>query len=106
MASVFNAYLAYQFIKILTTPWEETEAFKNGVIDATGKQLKKTGELKTQEQKKSFTIFHKIIFNLKRILSKFPGGKSRIASYAAAMALLKENNENLREDDLELLEIF
>lgn len=104
MASVFNAYLAYQFIKILTTPWEETEAFKNGVIDATGKQLKKTGELKTQEQKKSFTIFHKIIFNLKRILSKFPGGKSRIASYAAAMALLKENNENLREDDLELLE--
>jgi len=104
MASVFNAYLAYQFIKILTTPWEETEAFKNGVIDATGKQLKKTGELKTQEQKNSFTIFHKIIFNLKRILSKFPGGKSRIASYAAAMALLKENNDNLREDDLELLE--
>ncbi len=104
MASVFNAYLAYQFIKILTTPWEETEAYKNGVVDASGKQLKKSGDLKTDAEKKSFTIFHKIIFNLKRILSKFPGGKSRIASYAAAMALLKENNENLKEEDLNLLE--
>ena len=104
MASVFNAYLAYQFIKLLTTPWNETEAFKNGVVDKNGVQLKKTNQLKTPSEKKSFTIFHKIAFNLRRILSKFPGGKSRIASYAAAIALLKENRYGLREEDIDLLQ--
>ena len=104
MASVFNAYLAYQFIKLLTTPWDETEAFKNGVVDKNGVQLKKTNQLKTSSEKKSFTIFHKIAFNLRRILSKFPGGKSRIASYAAAIALLKENRYGLREEDIDLLQ--
>lgn len=104
MASVFNAYLAYQFIKLLTTPWNETEAFKNGVVDKNGVQLKKTNQLKTSSEKKSFTIFHKIAFNLRRILSKFPGGKSRIASYAAAIALLKENRYGLREEDIDLLQ--
>ena len=104
MASVFNAYLAYQFIKLLTTPWDETEAFKNGIVDKNGAQLKKTNQLKTSSEKKSFTVFHKIAFNLRRILAKFPGGKSRIASYAAAMALLRENTENLKEEDLMMLE--
>ena len=105
MASVFNAYLAYQFIKLLTTPWSETEAFKNGIIDDKGNKLKKSNQLKTDAEKKSFTVFHKIIFNLKRILEKFPGGRSRIATYAAAMALLKENKENLKQEDLQLLEV-
>ena len=62
MASVFKAYLAYQFIKLLTTPWDETEAFKNGVVDKNGAQLKKTNQLKTSSEKKSFTVFHKIKF--------------------------------------------
>jgi hypothetical protein len=105
MASVFNAYLAYQFIKILTTPWNETEAFKNGIVDDEGNILKNSNQLKTDAEKKSFTVFHKIIFNLKRILEKFPGGKSRIATYAAAMALLKENKENLKQEDSQLLEV-
>ena len=60
--------------------------------------------MKTPSEKKSFTIFHKIAFNLRRILSKFPGGKSRIASYAAAIALLKENRYGLRKEDIDLLQ--
>ena len=52
MASVFNAYLAYQFIKILTTPWNETEAFKNGIVDDEGNILKNSNQLKTDAEKK------------------------------------------------------
>ena len=40
MASVFNAFLAYKFIKVITTPWKEMEAFEHGIVDANGKQLK------------------------------------------------------------------
>ncbi len=101
MAGVFNAFLAYKFIKILTTPFDEQEAFDLGIIDDEGTVINKPT---SRDQKKSYTTFHKIIFNLKKILAKFPGGKSRIASYAAAMALLKENNEGLRPSDINVME--
>ena len=87
MAGVFNAFLAYRFIKILTTPFDEQDTFAKGIIDDEGNVLKTSRDLKSRDEKKSFTTFHKIIFNLKKILAKFPGGKSRIASYAAALAL-------------------
>lgn len=100
MASVFNAFLAYRFIKILTSDWRDTDAYKTGVVDANGIQLKKTTELKTALEKKSYTIFHKIIFNIKRLLQRFPGGRSRIASYAAALALLRESDEIVESDKI------
>jgi len=104
MAGVFNAFLAYKFIKILTADWKQQDAFDLGIIDDNGKVLKKSGELKSRKEKQAFTTFHKIIFNLKRILAKFPGGSSKIATYAAAMALLKENEEGLQDSDIMLME--
>ena len=105
MASVFNAFLAYKFIKVITTPWKDMEAFEHGIVDENGKQLKKTNQLKTSEEKSSYTLFHRLIFNLKRILEKFPFGKSRIASYAAAFALLREErNKSLKDVDDETYE--
>ena len=98
MASVFNAFLAYKFIKVITTPWKDMEAFEYGIVDANGKQLKKTNQLKTSEERASYTLFHRLIFNLKRILEKFPFGKSRIASYAAAFALLREERDRSLKD--------
>ena len=38
-------YLAYQFIKKLTTPFKDTEAYKLGIIDEKGKVLKKRSSL-------------------------------------------------------------
>ena len=57
MASVFNAFLAYKFIKVITTPWKDMEAFEHGIVDANGKQLKKSNQLKTSEDKSSRFIF-------------------------------------------------
>ena len=97
MASVFNAFVAYQFIKTLTTKWKDMPAFDLGIVDEDGIQLKKTADLKTQKEKSAYTLFHRLVFNLKRILEKFPFGRSRIASYAAAFALLKEYREDYPE---------
>ena len=104
MASVFNAFIAYQFLKTLTNKWDQMEAYKLGIIDKNGKQLKKTAELETAKEKQAYTIFHRLVFNLKRVLERFPFGKSRIASYSAAFALLKESRDDFSDDEYELME--
>lgn len=88
-----DAFIAYKFIKVITTPWKETEAYKLGIIDENGKILKKRKELKLSTEKNAYTVFHTLCWNVKKLLEKLPGGKTRIASFAAALYLLKENTE-------------
>ena len=88
----FDAFLLFQFLRKLTTPFQKTKAFKLGIIDKDGNLLKKRSELKTKEEKNAFTLFDLLVTNLKRFIQKFPGGKSNIATYAAALWLMKESN--------------
>jgi hypothetical protein len=85
---VVDLILVYQFLKRLTTPFDQTEAFKLGLIDKDGKKLKSA---ETPEEKQAMGYFDRLVFNLKRLLGKVPGGKSRLASYAAALLLLRES---------------
>ena len=98
-----DLFMTYKFIRLLTTKWNKTEAYKTGVIDDKGKLLVK-GKDQTEKQKKSYQLFDKMVFNLKRILEKVPFGKSQIASYAAALFLLKEETDMAEEDILKVLE--
>ncbi len=91
---------AFKFLRTLTKPWNKMEAFKLGIVDKDGKVLKKAKELETPEEKSAYTIFHRLVFNVKRLIGKVPGGKSTIGSYAAALFLLKEHT-NLSEEDIE-----
>tara|TARA_A100001515_G_scaffold22973_1_gene17659 strand:- start:3705 stop:4304 length:600 start_codon:yes stop_codon:yes gene_type:complete len=83
----------FRFLRLLTTPFEETEAFKRGIIDKDGKRLK-SFTLNTMDNREIYrdyyTPFHRLVFNIKKIMAKAPGGGSRLASYAAALYLLKE----------------
>lgn len=88
-----DIFYTYRFIRILTTKWEDMEAYELGIIDENGNNLKKTNQLKTTEEKDAYTTFHRLVFNIKRLLEKLPFGKSKLASYAAALFLLKENTE-------------
>jgi len=90
ISTAANAYFTFKFLRKLTQKWEDMEAFELGIIDADGKVLKKSRDLKTSEEKAAYTIFDRLAFNIKRILEKLPFGKTRIASYAAALYLLKE----------------
>lgn len=82
---------AFRFLRLLTTPFNKTEAFKLGIVDANGKVLKKGRELKNPDEKAAYTVFHRLVFNLKRLLSKVPGGKTVLGTYAAALYLIKEH---------------
>lgn len=85
-----DLYYTFRFLKLLVTPWEEMDAFKYGIIDQQGNILRKSSELKKDAERSSYTTFHRLVFNLKKLLNKVPLGKTRIASYAAALYLLKE----------------
>jgi hypothetical protein len=88
MAGKFSdLILVYQFIKRLTTPFDKTEAFKLGIIDGSGKKVKSP---ETTAEKNSYGYYDRMVFNLKKMLEKVPGGKSKIGSYAAALFLIKE----------------
>jgi hypothetical protein len=71
MASrLVDTLITYRIVKLLVTPFEKQEAFKQGIIDKDGKVLKKNKELKTQAEKKAYTFLHRFVFNLKRILKR------------------------------------
>lgn len=97
-----DTFVTYQFIKRLATPFEKWDAYKYGIIDKDGKLLRKSSTLKTQEEKNSWRYFDRLVANLKKLLGKVPGGKSRIASYAAALLLLREEEYLKTLDDDEL----
>jgi len=85
--------ITYRVIKLLVTPFERQEAFRQGIIDKDGNVLRKFNTLKTTAEKKSYTLLHRFVFNLKRILQKVGLG-GRLGSFAVALALLlRENKE-------------
>jgi len=85
--------ITYRIIKLLVTPFERQEAYKQGIIDKDGNVLKKYRTLKTTKEKQSYTILHRFVFNLKRILKRVGLG-GRLGSFAVALALLlRENKE-------------
>ena len=94
-----DLFYAFRFLKLLTTPFAKTDAYQYGIIDKKGKVLKKSKELKDNREKSAYTIFHRLVFNIKRLLAKAPGGSSTLASYAAALFLLKEHT-GLNEAEL------
>ena len=96
---VVDIYLVYQFLRRLATPFTKWEAFKTGVIDKEGKVLIPKNK-RTPEQQGSFKVFDVMILKLKRLLGKIPGGKSRIASYAAALWLIREYDESKSEEQI------
>lgn len=102
ISAAADTYYTYRFLKTLVTPWEETDAFKFGIIDKNGKTIKKATELTTSEQKAAYSYFHRLVFNIKRIIEMLPFGKSRLANFAAALFLIKEHL-NLNEDQLRIV---
>lgn len=80
----------FRFLKLLVTRFEDTDAYKKGIIDETGKRIK-SKKIETSDEKAAYTTFHRLVFNVKKLMAKAPGGSSRIASYAAALYLIKEH---------------
>ena len=102
MGRAVDLFVVYRFLKLLVTPWKKQEAYKLGIIDKDGKTLKKSRDLGTEVEKSAFTLLHRLVFNLKRIMMKIPGVRTQLGTYATALFLLREhyNIENLPEGEI------
>ena len=103
---MINNLIAFRILAMLVTPFNETQAYKLGIIDEEGKLLKPLNTLRTLEEKDAYDMLHRLVFNLKRLLGKVPGGKTRLASYTAAYFLVKENLDNEEVNEVSLEEDF
>jgi|TARA_B110000196_G_scaffold314293_1_gene322267 hypothetical protein len=108
MGRAIDLFVTYRFIKLLVTPFEKTDAFKLGVIDEKGNRIMpppkggvrqtKPEPLRTTEEKNSYTILHKLVFNIKKIFEKVPGLRTKLGTYAAALFLLKDTFKESVDD--------
>lgn len=88
--STTDTLYAFRFLRLLTQDWKTTTAYKLGIVDDQGNILKKRADLTTSEEKAAYTLFHRLIWKLRKLLAKIPAGASTIARYAAALWLIKE----------------
>ena len=112
MGRAIDLFVTYRFIKLLVTPFEKTEAFKLGIIDKDGNRVLPTTPpggvrkvvpepLVSTEEKNSYTILHKLVFNIKKIFGKVPGLRTKLGTYAAALFLLKDTfKESVDDPDM------
>ena len=104
MGRAVDLFVTYRFIKLLTTPFNKTDAYKYGIIDDKGNRIREDNstrvkvELTTSTLKNSYTVLHKLVFNIKKIFAKLPLLKSKIGTYAAALFLLKDTFKEHVED--------
>ena len=107
MGRAIDLFVTYRFLKLLTTPFNKTDAYKFGIIDDKGNRIKKEGSdqpavvLATSAQLNSYTILHKLVFNIKKIFAKVPGLRTKVGTYAAALFLLKDTfKESVDDPDI------
>ncbi len=114
---VIDSLIVFRILKMLTTDFKKTPAYKFGFIDSNGNRIKKIphptaenqfieNKPKTKEEKASLTPLHRLVFNLKKLIRMVPFGKTAFASYAVALALLKEETNLDSEQADQLFEDF
>jgi len=75
---IVDLFLVYQFIKRLTTPFDQWEAYKLGIIDAEGNELKKRQDFTKVAERQAYGIYDRMILKLKKLLAKLPAGQTRL----------------------------
>ena len=110
MGRAVDLFVTYRFIKLLTTPFKKTDAYKLGIIDENGhrvmKQVTRSKKepavpLNNDETKNAYTILHKLIFNIKKLFARVPGLRTKVGTYAAALFLLKDTfKEHVEDPDM------
>ena len=90
---------SFEFTKRLATPFSRWSAYDSGVIDEEGNIIV-AEEDRTELQSLSFTNFDVLSLRLKKLLEHIPGGKTRLAAYAANLMIMKENWQDMSEQEI------
>lgn len=99
MGQVIDNAIAIRIIYLLVHAFKNWDAYKLGIIDDNGVRTSKA--IKSQKEKDSWTMLHRLVSRLKRIVALAPGGKSLLARLTTAYLLVREgSNYDLTDDEL------
>lgn len=89
MAQLVDNLIAFRILSMLVTPFEQTDSYKMGLIDKEGNPLKKLKDM-TWTEKDNYTMLHRMVFRIKKLMAKVPVVNTKLGTLAAAYFLVKE----------------
>lgn len=97
---VVSSFTIYKFVKAITTPYNEMDAFRLGVIDVRGNYLKNPIG--------AISPFDRLVINLKVLLDKIPDPriKSQLRYLTTGISLLAEESEKYGADPYEVFDFI
>lgn len=93
MSGIVDNLIAARIVYLLITPFKDWEACKEGFIGADGERTDKQGD------STNWTMLHRLVWRLKLLLGKIPGGKTNVASLTAAYLLVREYHEHNKTEE-------
>lgn len=108
MTQLVDNLIAFRILSMLVTPFEETESYKLGLIDKNGNPLKKLKDM-TWTEKDNYSMLHRMVFRIKKIMGKIPVVNTKLGTLATAYFLVKECYQtnklpsNLEEQFIDLI---
>jgi hypothetical protein len=104
MSALVDNAIALRILKLLVTPFGESDAFKHGIVDDKGKVLRKASTLRSPAEKDAYNYLVRLVFNMKRIINKLPGEDAKLRNMVAAMVLVREAYNNSDDTAIPLME--
>ena len=101
---IVDTLIVFRMLKMLVTPFKKHKAYQFGFIDQNGKRIKTKmvdgKEVKnnpeSKMEKSSFTLLHRLVFNLKRIIEKVPFGKTAFNFIRSCITIIKRTCKPIR----------
>lgn len=91
--SQFAKTIALDLINVLSTPFDQTESFRAGIIDRNGNQLIPNGSL-TQTQQQIYTPETRLYFKLRQLILRYPSNEWELRNILQYFLYLREAFEN------------
>lgn len=86
----------YQLLKRVALPFNKWPAYANGLIDDKGQLLR---DPTTEDRKEYWGYFDRIVWNIKKIITKFTG-HSQLSAAIVSTYLLKEGVGEEKSDEM------
>ncbi len=97
MSRVVDSLIAYRILRMFSQKITDHPAFQMGIVDKDGVKLKEPSGAAEMD---AYTMLDKLAFKIKRALYKSPDRTARrLLTFAAAIALLRENRKVSEMDD-------
>lgn len=98
MTGFIDNAIAIRVAALLVSDYKTWDACKSGIISEKGEFLR---EPKTEAERDSWTALHRMVWRLRQLLAKLPGGDSKLAQLGTTYFLMRESNYEPMLDELE-----